>query len=414
MRYASPGNRRFNSAIACPRLAARSSTVPIPFVSPRRGYGTYTSIEPPDASPIPRVSCTSRLPSARSIRRLFNGSLETREPLSSRLEGRITPRRSQCNLPSLDSPGGDKKISPSTLPRHVASRGRRKGVRRVSAVPFGLGFMKPHNYREVFRSAWDNKRRPFFTMRILRDGVCDGCALGTTGLRDFTMEGIHLCTVRLDLLPLNTMGALRPRILRDVTALQSKSSKALRQLGRLPSPMVRSHGEPGFRRISWEEALQTAAARIRATTPDRIAFFITSRGMTNESYYVANKVARFLGTNNIDNSSRPCHSPSTSGLKETIGVAASTCSYTDWIGSDLIVFFGSDVPNNQPVTMKYLYYAKKAGTKIAVVNPMREPGLARYWVPSVPDSAVWGTRFADEFFAVHTGGDIAFINGVLR
>jgi len=178
--------------------------------------------------------------------------------------------------------------------------------------------------------------------------------------------------------------------------------------------MVRSHGERGFRRISWEEALQTAAAQIRATTPDRIAFFITSRGMTNESYYVANKVARFLGTNNIDNSSRPCHSPSTTGLKETIGVAASTCSYTDWIGSDLIVFFGSDVPNNQPVTMKYLYYAKKMGTKIAIVNPMREPGLARYWVPSVPDSAVWGTRFADEFFAVHTGGDIAFINGVLK
>jgi len=228
------------------------------------------------------------------------------------------------------------------------------------------------------------------------------------------MEGIHLCTVRLDLLPLNTMGALRPRILRDVTALRSKSSKALRQLGRIPFPMVRSHGERGFRRISWEEALQTAAAQIRATTPDRIAFFITSRGMTNESYYVANKVARFLGTNNIDNSSRPCHSPSTTGLKETIGVAASTCSYTDWIGSDLIVFFGSDVPNNQPVTMKYLYYAKKMGTKIAIVNPMREPGLARYWVPSVPDSAVWGTRFADEFFAVHTGGDIAFINGVLK
>src|SRR2546428_3041797 len=305
-------------------------------------------------------------------------------------------------------------IKPMPLPRNVAPRERRTRVRRVSPVPFGLGFTKPHNYREVLRSAWNNKHAPFFASRIVRDGVCDGCALGTTGLRDFTMEGIHLCTVRLDLLPLNTMGPLRIRILRDAKALRSKSSKDLRKLGRLPFPMVRSRGEPGFRRISWEEALQTAAARIRATTPDRIAFFITSRGMTNESYYVANKVARFLGTNNIDNSSRPCHSPSTSGLKETIGVAASTCSYTDWIGSDLIVFFGSDVPNNQPVTMKYLYYAKKAGTKIAVVNPMREPGLERYWVPSVPRSALFGTHFADEFFAVHTGGDIAFITGVLK
>ncbi len=296
----------------------------------------------------------------------------------------------------------------------MASRGRRKAVERVSAVPFGLGFMKPHNYREVLRSAWDNKHAPIFTWRILRDGVCDGCALGTTGLRDFTMKGIHLCTVRLDLLPLNTMGALDIRDLEDIAALRSKSSKDLRELGRLPFPMLRRQGDRGFRRIPWDEAMQIAAGRIRKATPDRIAFFITSRGMTNESYYVANKVARFLGTNHIDNSSRPCHSPSTTGLKDTLGVAASTCSYSDWIGSDLIVFLGSDVPNNQPVTTKYLYYAKKQGTKIAVVNPMREPGLERYWVPSVPMSALFGTRFADEFFAVHAGGDIAFINGVLK
>ena len=285
---------------------------------------------------------------------------------------------------------------------------------RVSGIPFGLGFTKPHNYWEVLRTAWENKRNPLFTWRILRDGVCDGCALGTTGMRDFTMKGIHLCTVRLNLLPLNTMGPLDVRVLEDVASLRSLSSRDLRALGRLPYPMLRRRGERGFRRIPWEEALGIAARRIRATTPNRVAFFVTSRGMTNESYYVANKVARFLGTNHIDNSSRPCHSPSTTGLKETIGVAASTCSYTDWIGTDLIVFFGSDVPNNQPVTTKYLYYAKQQGTKIAVVNPMREPGLERYWVPSVPESALFGTRFADAFFPIHTGGDIAFINGVLK
>src|SRR5256712_10333013 len=285
---------------------------------------------------------------------------------------------------------------------------------RVGGIPFGLGSTKPHNYWEVMRTAWENKRHPLFTWRILRDGVCDGCALGTTGMRDFTMKGIHLCTVRLNLLPLNTMGPPDIRVLEDVNALRSMSSKNLRALGRLPYPMMRRRADAGAHRIYWEDALGIAARRVRTSPPDRIAFFVTSRGMTNESYYVAGKVARFLGTNHIDNSSRPCHSPSTTGLKDTIGVAASTCSYTDWIGSDLIVFFGSDVPNNQPVTTKYLYYAKKQGTKIAVVNPMREPGLERYWVPSVAGSALFGTRFADAFFPVHTGGDIAFINGVLK
>jgi molybdopterin-dependent oxidoreductase alpha subunit len=178
--------------------------------------------------------------------------------------------------------------------------------------------------------------------------------------------------------------------------------------------MLRERGDAGFRRVTWDQALDTIAGHIRNTTPERLAFYLTSRGVTNEVYYAAQKAARFLGTNNVDNAARICHSPSTVAMKQTLGVSASTCSYSDWIGADLIIFIGSDAPNNQPVTTKYLYYAKQQGTKIAVVNPYREPGLERYWVPSVFESALFGTRLADEFFLVHTGGDLAFLNGVLR
>ena len=281
-------------------------------------------------------------------------------------------------------------------------------------MPFGIGQTKPHHYLEIVRTMWENKHAPLYAWRVLRDGVCDGCALGTTGMRDFTMDGVHLCTVRLNLLKLNTAKALDARRLENLAGLAGLGSRQLRELGRLPYPMIRRRGEAGFRRIPWDVAFESIAEGIRRTTPDRICFYITSRGVTNETYYVAQKVARFLGTNHVDNSSRVCHAPSTTGLKATIGVGASTCSYADWIGTDLLVFFGSDVPNNQPVTTKYMYYAKEQGTKILVVNPFRELGLERYWVPSVPRSALFGTRLADEFFLVHTGGDIAFINGVLK
>src|SRR3989442_1482320 len=196
--------------------------------------------------------------------------------------GVFTKRRARPRAIYLspDSAGRRQEDKPSPLPRDVASRGRRKGVRRVSPVPFGLGFTKPHNYREVFRSAWNNKHRPLFTWRILRDGVCDGCALGTTGLRDFTMEGIHLCTVRLDLLPLNTMGPLRIRRLEDAKALRSKSSQELRDLGRLRSPMFPPGGTPGFRRAPGDAGFQFGAGQFRATSPDRLGFFVPSRGMT--------------------------------------------------------------------------------------------------------------------------------------
>ncbi|HWC64971.1 MAG TPA: molybdopterin-dependent oxidoreductase, partial [Thermoanaerobaculia bacterium] len=124
--------------------------------------------------------------------------------------------------------------------------------------------------------------------------------------------------------------------------------------------------------------------------------------------------ARFIGTNHVDNSARLCHSASTSAMKRTLGYGATTCSYSDWIGADLVVFFGSNAANNQPVSMKYLDAARRAGTRVAIVNPYDEPGMRRYWVPSVPESALFGTKIADERFRVRTGGDLAFLVGVFR
>jgi len=101
-------------------------------------------------------------------------------------------------------------------------------------------------------------------------------------------------------------------------------------------------------------------------------------------------------------------------MKHALGVAATTCSYKDWYGTDLIVFFGSNPANDQPVTTKYLHEAKRLGTKVVMVNPYREPGMERYWVPSTVSSAMFGTDIADYWFPVSIGGDIAFLGGVLK
>ena len=279
---------------------------------------------------------------------------------------------------------------------------------------FGLGQQKPRHYREMLKVAWENRDQLPFMWRILSQGVCDGCALGTSGLSDWTMPGTHLCMVRMELMRLNTAPALDPRLLEDVDSLKGRPSKDLRALGRLPEPMLRAHGARGFRVIGWDEAIDRIARHARATDPARMAFYLTSRGITNEVYYAAQKAARFLGTNHVDNAARLCHAASTAAMKATLGYGASTCSYTDWLHADLIVLFGSNVANNQPVTTKYLHEAKKNGAEIAVVNPYREPGLERYWVPSIPKSALFGTPLADHWFDVHTGGDLAFLTGVLR
>lgn len=291
---------------------------------------------------------------------------------------------------------------------------RSNGAKRVSLSPFGLGFQKPRHFLEMFRIAWENRDNLGYAYRVLSQGVCDGCALGTTGMRDWTIEGTHLCLVRLNLLRLNTMGPAPIDALHDAEALMSQNARALRDLGRIPFPLRRKKGEKGFTRISWEDALREIGERFAKTDPDRAAMFMTSRGITNEVYYAAQKAMRIYGSPHVDNAARLCHSPSTAAMKRTIGVAASTCSYKDWYGAEIIVLFGSNPANDQPVAMKYLYEAKKRGARVYAVNTFVEPGLDRYWIPSTPESALWGSQICDGFFSVDTGGDMAFLQAVQR
>src|SRR6185436_7797886 len=89
-------------------------------------------------------------------------------------------------------------------------------------------------YLVMARAAWDNRDQTGYAWRILKDGVCDGCALGTSGMRDWTQDGVHLCWLRLNLLRLNTMPALDATGLADVARLRDRSERELRRLGRLP------------------------------------------------------------------------------------------------------------------------------------------------------------------------------------
>lgn len=284
----------------------------------------------------------------------------------------------------------------------------------ASLVPFGLDQTKPRHFREAAAVVWENRDNLKYGYDILRYGVCDGCSLGPRGLEDDVIKGLHVCMSRLKLLRQNTIGAFAPADVADIGRLRRMTNGELRKMGRIPYPFVYRPGDRGFTRTSWDEAIALIAGILKDVPPERQAWFATSKGITNEAYYAFTKAARAMGTNNVDFCARLCHQATVAGLTRTVGVGAPTCSLSDMIGTDLLLLWGTNLANNQPVTMKYLHYAKEQGTRIVVVNTVLERGLEAYWVPSITSSALFGTRLMDDFIQVRAGGDIALQNAVLK
>ena len=54
----------------------------------------------------------------------------------------------------------------------------------VGLMPFGIGKTRPNNYMELIRTFKENRHDLGYAWRILNNGVCDGCALGTSGMHD--------------------------------------------------------------------------------------------------------------------------------------------------------------------------------------------------------------------------------------
>jgi anaerobic selenocysteine-containing dehydrogenase len=289
------------------------------------------------------------------------------------------------------------------------------GEKFLHALPFGIGIRnKPRYFFDYLRALWENRRNPGYARAILKRGVCDGCSLGPAGLRDDAADGTHLCSLRLAQLKYQTMEAIGAESIGDVRPLDGAGAAELRRLGRLPKPLIRHHGENGLTETTWEEALDLIAEKVKPLDPRRTAWFAGSETLTNEGAFAFRQIASGLGCPNIDSSARFGYAAGVAGLADVFGVAAPTSSLKDLLGTDLLVLWGTDPSATHPLIMKYLHLAKEQGTRVVVVNPRREERLVKYWVPSILQSAVFGTRLMDDYYTVRKGGDIAFAQGVLK
>jgi formate dehydrogenase major subunit len=147
---------------------------------------------------------------------------------------------------------------------------------------------------------------------------------------------------------------------------------------RLTSPLIREGDK--FRQASWEESLALVARRfteIKAKNgPDSLAF-ISSSKCTNEESYLMQKLARaVIGTNNMDNCSRYCQAPATTGLFRTVGYGGDSGSIKDIENAGLVLIIGSNTAESHPVLATRVKQAHKLRGQKLIVADLRKHEMA--------------------------------------
>jgi formate dehydrogenase major subunit len=167
---------------------------------------------------------------------------------------------------------------------------------------------------------------------------------------------------------------------------------------RLTTPLLRRDG--GLEPAGWDAALEFVAERLLEIRerhgPNAIAAISSARATNEENYLVQKLMRAVIGTNNVDNCSRLCHSPSAAGLTASFGVSGGTNPFDDFDRVDCFLLAGSNPTEAHPVVGARLKQGVIRGASLIVVDPRRIE-LARY---------------ADVHLRPRPGGNVAVFNGL--
>lgn len=143
---------------------------------------------------------------------------------------------------------------------------------------------------------------------------------------------------------------------------------------RLTTPLIRD-ADGVLQPASWDEAVArivSELSRIKGEHgPDAIAGLASSRA-TNEDCYALSRLMRAaIGTNNIDNCSRVCHSPTSWALRRSLGLSGATGSFDDIEAAHAAIIIGANPTEGHPVVGARIKQATLRGLRLVTIDPRR-------------------------------------------
>lgn len=167
---------------------------------------------------------------------------------------------------------------------------------------------------------------------------------------------------------------------------------------RITKPMIREDMEDPWREVSWDEAFEFAASRLKKTQETygkkSIGGITSSRCTSEEVWLVQRLIRQAFGNNNVDTCARVCHSPTGYGLKQTFGESAGTQNFDSVMDADCILVIGSNPTDAHPVFASQMKRRLREGAKLIVVDPraielVRSPHVqADFHLPVKPGTNV--------------------------
>lgn len=249
--------------------------------------------------------------------------------------------------------------------------------------------------------------------------ACKTCALGMGGqMGGMVNEGGYfpeVCKKSFQAMVSDMQSGITPEFFQryGFAELRTFSPRQMEMAGRLVFPIYAGPGDKNYRQISWDEALQLLATKLKAAGPTR-SFFYASGRSSNEAGFLLQLFARLFGTNYVNNCSYYCHQASGVGLGAALGTGTGTIQLHDLDHADLYILIGGNPASNHPRLMRSLMELRRRGGKIIVINPVKELGLVNFRVPSDVRSLLFGTEIASQYVQPHIGGDIALLTGVAK
>ena len=249
--------------------------------------------------------------------------------------------------------------------------------------------------------------------------ACKTCALGMGGQAGgMVNEAGHfpeVCKKSFQAMVADMQGAVKPSFFEtySIPQLRRFSPREMEHSGRLVQPVILEKGSQHYRPITWADALERIAAKLRATAPEESFFYFSGRS-SNEAGFLLQLFARLYGTNHVNNCSYYCHQASGVGLASVIGTGAGTVKLDDMENADCVLLIGGNPASNHPRMMRTLMMVRRRGGKVIVVNPIVETGLVNFSVPSDAWALLFGAEIASTYVQPYVGGDLAFVYGLMK